>query len=89
MKIKEGFVLREVVGQVMIVPTGEISKKFNGYIKLNITGKDVWNGIKEGLSEEQIAEKLVADYDDVDMDTALRATQNIISQMEKEGILER
>lgn len=88
MKIKSGFILKEVVGQAMIVPTGEVSKNFNGYIKLNVTGKDVWNGIKEGLTVEQIAEKLVTDYEDVTMDTALEATKNLINQMEKAGVLE-
>ena len=35
MRIKEGFVLREVAGQVVVIATGEASKGFHGMIKLN------------------------------------------------------
>ena len=39
MRIKEGFVLREVAGQAMVIATGEASKEFHGMVKLNESGK--------------------------------------------------
>ena len=35
MKLKPGFVLREVAGQALVIATGELSKQFKGMIKLN------------------------------------------------------
>ena len=32
MRIKKGFVLREVAGQIMVIATGEASKDFHGMI---------------------------------------------------------
>ena len=55
MRIKKGFVLREVAGQIMVIATGEASKDFHGMIKLNATGKVIWLGLQEGLSQEEIA----------------------------------
>ena len=37
MKIKKGFVLRVVGGENVVVPVGEMSKKFHGMINLNET----------------------------------------------------
>ncbi len=63
MRIKNGFVLREVAGQAMVIATGEASKDFHGMIKLNDTGKDIWQGLMDGLSKEQIVEQIQAKYE--------------------------
>ena len=35
MRIKEGFMLREVLGETVAVPTGAAAAEFNGMINLN------------------------------------------------------
>lgn len=42
MKIKDGFMLRKVGGQYVVVAFGEASRSFNGIIRLNETGKFLW-----------------------------------------------
>ena len=42
MKIKDGFVLRDIAGDTVVIATGELSKTFHGMIKLNSTGKEIW-----------------------------------------------
>ena len=59
MKIKDGFVLREIAGQTVVIATGEASKTFHGMVKLNGTGRDIWQGLANGLSAEEIARELV------------------------------
>lgn len=82
MRIKKGFVLREVAGQIMVIATGEASKDFHGMIKLNASGKVIWLGLQEGLSQEQIAVRLQEQFD-VDSEKALEDTQAFIKQMEE------
>ena len=62
MRIKQGFVLREVAGQAVVIATGDVSKAFHGMIKLNATGADIWRGLSEGLTDAQIADRLVERY---------------------------
>lgn len=88
MKIKEGYVLRTVMGETVVVPVGETSEKFHGMIKLNQTGADIWKGVAEGLTEDEIAKSLMEKYEGVDYETALRGTQKIVNQMRNEGIIE-
>ena len=57
-------------------------------VKLNETAADIWHWIGEGLSEEQIAERLVQEYE-VDSETAANDTRDILDEMEKQGFLER
>lgn len=86
MRIKEGFVLREVAGQTMVVATGEASKDFHGIIKLNSTGKEIWQGLTEGLSKEEIIKKMAEKYE-VDVKKLTLDVDEMIKQMTEAGFL--
>lgn len=42
MKIKEGFIIRQVGGENIVVPIGKTGKDFHGMIKLNDSGAFLW-----------------------------------------------
>ena len=54
MRIKDGFVLRDVASSTMVIAVGEKSKTFKGMIKMNKTAKDIWLYIEQGLDTDQI-----------------------------------
>lgn len=87
MRIKEGFVLRDVAGQAVVIAVGEASKEFHGMINLNSTGKVIWQGVENGLSEDEIADKLAERFE-VDHETAKGDVQRIIRKMQEAGVLE-
>lgn len=87
MKIKQGFVMRDVAGQAVAIATGEASKSFHGMVKLNDTGAFIWNGIEKGLDEAEIAEQLTASYD-VEVDQALKDVESFIARMRDAGLVE-
>lgn len=86
MRIKSGFVLREVAGQNMVIATGEASKDFHGMIKLNNTGKEIWQGLQQGLSETEIAKGLQDKYG-VEEENALIDTKEFIGKMLEMGFV--
>lgn len=88
MKIKQGFVMRDVAGQAVAIATGEASKSFHGMVKLNDTGAVIWNGIEKGLDEAEIAEQLAASYD-VEVGQALKDVESFIARMRDAGLVER
>jgi hypothetical protein len=63
MKIKKGFVLRVVGGESVVVPVGEMSKKFHGMINLNETGAFLWRFFSEEHTIEEGIDALCAEYD--------------------------
>ena len=56
MKIKAGFILKDVAGKTFVVATGELSKKFKGMITLNETGKFIWNLLENDITKEEIVD---------------------------------
>ncbi len=86
MKLKEGWVLTEMDGEYVAVPTKESAEKFSGVVRLNETAKDIWQGLAEGLDEARLAEKLVSLYE-VTPEQAKQAVQNVIAALTAEGLL--
>lgn len=87
MRIKEGFVLREVAGQAVVIAVGEVSEKFHGMINLNDTGKCIWQGIQEGMSEKEIVKKITDQYE-VDLERAENDVKQMIQKMYEVGVIE-
>lgn len=87
MKVKQGFVMRDVAGQAVIIATGEASRTFQGMIRVNDTGKFVWNGLTDGLTPDQIVDKVTAEFD-VDRATAAADVEEFIAQMRSNGFLD-
>ena len=47
MKIKREFVLREIAGDILLVPAGKTALDLNGMITLNAVGADIWKMLPE------------------------------------------
>lgn len=87
MKIKDGFVLRRVLDEAIVVASGEASKSFHGMIKLNDSAADIWGWISENLSETEISAKLAEKYE-LAPEKAAEDTRAMIEQMLEAGIFE-
>ncbi len=87
MKIKDGFLIREVAGQTVIIPDGEKNVEFTGMIKLNETGKLIWEAVTKGDSQEDIATKIAGEYG-ITKDKALGDVQSFVMKMKEEGFIE-
>nr|MBO4518249.1 PqqD family protein [Clostridia bacterium] len=69
MKIKDGFILREVAGSFIVVAVGEAVKNFNGIVNLNETGAFLWKILEKGAEREDLIKALLSEYE-VDEKTA-------------------
>ena len=63
LKIKKGFILREVSGSYIVVAVGAASKEFKGLITLNETGAFLWEQLVKGNTKEGLVEALLNEYD--------------------------
>ena len=87
MRIKQGFVMRDVAGQAVVIATGDASRDFHGMVKLNQTAAVVWHGVEQGLDVKAIAERLVAEYD-VETGRALADVEALLARMREQGFVE-
>ena len=87
MKIKYGFVLREVAGSYVVIPVGENAADFNGVISLNEVGAFLWGKLVEDIDESALLAALLAEYE-VDEDTAKTDIAAFLSKVKEHGMLE-
>lgn len=87
MKIKEGFMLREIAGSWVVVPLGARVVEFNGLISLTETSALIWKMIEEGSTKEQILAKILSEYD-VDEKTAKKDIDEFIQTATEKGLIE-
>ena len=87
MKIRKGFLLREVGGEPVVVTVGETDGSFRGMISLNTTGAFIWKCLEEYTTEEEILQKMLDAYR-VDKETAAGDLKRILSTLRDHQILE-
>ncbi|MBQ8304398.1 MAG: PqqD family protein [Clostridia bacterium] len=87
MKIAEGFLLRKVANQSVVMPMGKKAFDFNRAITLNETAAFLWSILeKEDATKEQLIEKLRAEYD-VDEATAENDIDKFLNKLRENGLL--
>ncbi len=87
MKIKEGFVLRKVMGNNVVIATGAASKNFHGMVKLNDTAQEIWGYLANGLDIDAMCKEMLEKYD-VD-EALLRADiEKTIKTLAEQGFVE-
>lgn len=62
MKIRDGFMLREVAGQWVVVPLGERVVEFNGIMTLSESGAMLWKLLEKDTTEDELVRKLLSEY---------------------------
>jgi hypothetical protein len=87
MKIKDGFMLREVAGVNVVVPVGERVIDFNGLMTLNDTGVFLWKTLEKAGSQKQMADMLCSEYE-VSGSKAEKDVREFIKDLKDAGILE-
>lgn len=87
MKIKEGFVTREIADTIVAVPTGELVNIFQGMIKLTASSKFVWDLLQEDITIDEIANKLVKKYN-IDFEKAKADTEKFIHNLKANNLIE-
>ena len=88
MKIKSGFIKRDVAGKTMVVATGELSKSFKGMITLNETGKFIWELLENDITKEEIVNKMLEVYEGVTKELIENDVDKFISKLMEDNILE-
>ena len=81
MKLKDGFVLREVAGQTVVLPAGG-DLDLNMMISLNDTGKFLWKLLENETDEAALVSAILKEYD-VDEETAKSAVAGFIATLKK------
>jgi len=87
MKIKENFMLKEIAGSFVVVPTGAALVDFQMMLSLNETGVFLWEHLKTDTNEEKLLEALLKEYD-VDEATAKADINEFVELLKTKKVIE-
>ena len=87
MKMKDGFLLRQVAGQTVVLPIGG-DMDLNMMITLNETGAFLWEHMQQETNEAALVQALLGEYD-VDEATAAKSVDAFVKKLRDHDFLER
>ena len=88
MKIKEGFVLRNVVDEFIVMPTGDNIAKFEGAVVLNEVSAFIFKQLETPVSRDDLLAAMLNEYD-VDEATAAADLDALLEKFAEMGVLEK
>ncbi len=81
-RTKSGFLLRRLGNEYMVVPIGRASENLNGMIRMNETGAFYWKELEKGITEDELIEKMLERFEDLDEETARQDLKEYLKTME-------
>jgi len=85
MKIKEGYLLRQVAGQSVVLPADD-ALNLNMMITLNDTGAFLWKQLENEADENKLVAALLQEYE-VDEETAHSCVAEFVKKLNDHGFL--
>ena len=86
MRITKEFVLREIAGDYIIIPTGKTVFDFNGLITLNEVGVSLWKMLQNEVTFDELLQGILDEYD-VEPAAAREDIQEFLAQLVNGGII--
>lgn len=86
MKIKDGFILRQIVGSWVVIPLGQRVVEFNGLMTLNESGALLWKRLETGAEMCELVKAITDEYS-IDAETAERDIKEMLDKIISKGLI--
>lgn len=86
MKLNPGFVKRDIMGEIILVPTAQAAGEYSGLIALNQVGGFLFDLLPQIEDLDLLAEKVSAEFE-VDVETARKDTQAFLQQLRDHKVI--
>ena len=87
MKINNNFILKEIAGNYMVIPSGNELVDLNAMITLNESGAFLWKQLLNDCTEYELLEAMLKEYA-IDNKTALEDIREFVDNLRKIGALD-
>jgi len=86
MKIKEGYILRQVAGNSIVIAVGDEAINFNGIITVNGAGTFLWQLLEKDVTRDELVDAMLKEYD-IDAETASADIDEFLNNLRKAELL--
>lgn len=87
MKLKYEFVINQVADQMVAVPVGEDMGNFNGFVKTNDVGAEIFEILKNDVTLEEIVEEMLKKHPESTKEEVTETVTEFTDKLIKEGIV--
>lgn len=87
LKVKDGFVLREIGAQTVAVPIGQRTTDVHGVVALSESGALLWGELSKGTDKETLVNILMETYE-TDRETVISDLDEFIMGLYEQGVME-
>lgn len=87
MKLKKGYIMKELAGRYVVLPVGGEPEGFQGMIQMNVTGGCLWECLSEERTKQELIDLFLEKYD-ASREDAEADVNTFIENLSKAGILE-
>lgn len=86
MRIKDGYVLRPVAGNNVVIAIGKEAINFNGIVTINGAGAFLWELLLQGSTKEEMLAAMLKEYD-IDETTAKSDIDEFVDKLTEAELL--
>lgn len=86
-KIKDGYILKKVAGENIVIATGEARLSFNGIITFNEVGAEVFTRLDGTRTLSQVTDEIAAIYN-APKELIKADIEKLVEKMRNNGLLE-
>lgn len=88
MKIKSGFVKRNIAGSEIVMPVGKTAAEMNSMIALSQTASFLWDCLQKNVTRQELVDAVLEEYE-VDEATAEKDIDKFIATLSDNDLLEK
>ena len=88
MRLVEGFCIRKILDETIIIPTGEAARCLSGLIAVNETGEFLFQLLQTEQTTESLVTEMLNEFE-VDKETAEADVMAFINVLVENGMLEK
>lgn len=87
MRVKEGFMLREIAGSWVVVPLGKRVVEFKGLMSLSESGALLWKKLESPVGEDELVSSILSEYE-ADEAEVREDVRQFVAALNEKGLLE-
>lgn len=87
MKIKSGYLLRQIADTYVVVPVGEKVIEFRGLITINELGKFIWDLLSNEITYDDLLKAILNEYE-VEAEKAKSELDVFLNEAKRIGVIE-
>lgn len=88
MKLKYNFVTNEVADKIVAVAVGDDLEKFNGFIKMNDIGAEIFDILKNDVTLDEVVTLMLEKHPESTKEEAEEAVAGFVEELKKNGVID-